>query len=141
MSIAEAAPPEPPAGAPHFPPPRAGVPALDASRLPPGAVPVPAPVPQPSDGAPYPVEQRVTGTELRQRNLDEPDDGPPQLFLETIPGEMVAGVSLPLPYRLSVSSTGPRVTLRLADSVPARAKGYTCVPFFKPISRCVGGRG
>jgi hypothetical protein len=103
-------------------------------------VPVAPAAAQPQDGAPYPVEQRVTGTELRTRNLDEPEDGPPQLFLEALPPEMVEGISYPLPYRLAVSGTGPRITIRLADSVPARAKGYSCVPFYKPISRCVGGR-
>src|SRR5437868_6166319 len=101
-----------------------------------------APPPPSAAGPPAAVPPPPVSADPAQlpRNLAEPDDGPPQFFLESIPAEMVAGVSLPLPYRLSVSNTGPRVTLRLADSVPARAKGYTCVPFFKPISRCVGGR-
>jgi hypothetical protein len=110
-------------------------------NLPPGAVPLPAGEALPrQDGVPYPVEQRVTSTELRSHEHDQPDDGPPVRLLEALPPGMVQDVLLPLPYALATSSV-PRAALRVADSAPARAKGYTCAPFYKPISRCVGGRG
>lgn len=107
-------------------------------NLPSGAVPL-VPGQAPREGAPYPVEQRVTGTELKTRDLDRPEEGPPARLLEALPREMVEGLSLPLPYVLATAQP-PRAALRLADSAPARAKGYTCAPFYKPISRCVGGR-
>jgi hypothetical protein len=125
MPIADAAPAAP------------GVPVPE--NLPPGAVPL-LPGQAAQDGAPYPVEQRVTSTELKSRDLDQPEDGPPVRLLEALPREMVEGLPLPLSYVLATSQP-PRAALRLADSAPARAKGYTCVPFYKPISRSVGGRG
>jgi hypothetical protein len=134
MTLAE---PAPPAAAPALP-----------AGLPPGAVPAgsiampasPPPDAGAADGTPYVVEQRVVGTEVHTRHMDQPDPGPAVPLLEALPAGMVDGARLPLPYRLSESATGPRMTLRVADSPPARARGYTCVPFYKPISRCVAGR-
>ena len=135
------------------PPAPAPAPAAAGDALPAGAVPVapavasPAPaqpaiaVPPPAnpEGGPYPVEQRVVSSELRTRHHDDPDTGPARPFLEVLPREMVEGVSFPLTYHLASTTGRPGTTVRVADSTPARAKGYTCVPFYKPISRCVGG--
>lgn len=86
-------------------------------------------------------QQQVVSTELRTRRRDEEsEDGPEPLFLEMLPHEAVAGVSLPLPYRLAASTGyGNGISVRLAESDPARARSYLCRPFYKPISRCVEG--
>ncbi|MFL5382210.1 MAG: hypothetical protein ACJ8GN_06815 [Longimicrobiaceae bacterium] len=134
MRTAEPAPPSP-AAAP--PPP--------ASALPPGAIPVPgvlAPAPPPAAAASAPlqvVEQRVVSDELKTAYDDDPDAGP-QRLLEALPAEMLEGAKLPLAYTLSTSASRPGATTRVADSAPARARWYTCASFYKPISRCVGGR-
>lgn len=63
-------------------------------------------------------------------------------FLEQLPADMLERVALPLPYQ-TVSPTRTsegKVPQRVAESTFDRATVYTCIPFYKPISRCVGGR-
>jgi hypothetical protein len=84
-------------------------------------------------------EQRVVSSELLTRRHDDPDDGPEPLFLEMLPAEALNGASLPLAYRLAASTGYGGVTVRLAESDAARTRSYPCRPFYKPISRCVGG--
>ena len=64
-------------------------------------------------------------------------------LLELLPPEMLEGASLPLAYRLLVPpATGESpLPQRVAESQADRALVYTCLPFYKPLSRCVGGRG
>ncbi|HEX5726426.1 MAG TPA: hypothetical protein VFX98_13215 [Longimicrobiaceae bacterium] len=105
------------------------------------AVPV-TPAPAAPAAPPRPVEQRVVSTEVRTRNLDEPPpEGSEQRFLEVLPRELLEGASLPLSYRLASPTGYTGVTVRIAESDPARARGYPCLTFYKPISRCVGGKG
>ncbi len=111
--------------------------------LPAGAVPI-APVATggaaPVAAAQRPPEQRVVSTELKTFREDEEDESAPRrLLLEMLPREMVASVALPLPYHLAQSTGYGGVAVRNAESAPARARAYPCVPFYKPISRCVGG--
>ena len=107
------------------------------------AAPETAAVPAPAPTSRHLVEQRVVSTEVQTRHYDEPAaEGAPDLrLLEVLPGMMTEGVSFPLTYRLSVSSGYTGVTMRQADSAPARAAQYACYPYYKPISRCVGGHG
>ena len=84
-------------------------------------------------------EQQVVSDELRTRRHDDPDEGPAPLFLEMLPAEAVNGVPLPLPYRLAASTGYGGVSVRVAESDAARTRSYPCRPFYKPISRCVGG--
>jgi hypothetical protein len=104
-----------------------------------------APVPPEvgSDGAPrHFVEQRVVSTDVKTRNYDDPDDDSADLtLLQVLPGSMAQALDYPLTYRLAVSSGYTGVTMRQAASAPARAAQYICLPFYKPISRCVGGGG
>lgn len=63
-------------------------------------------------------------------------------FLEQLPPDMLERVPLPLPFR-TVSPTRTaegKVPQRVAESTFDRATVYTCIPFYKPLSRCVGGR-
>lgn len=83
--------------------------------------------------------QQVVSNELRTRRHDDPDAGPEPLFLEMLPAEALNGASLPLPYRLAASTGYGGVNVRVAESDAARARSYPCRPFYKPISRCVGG--
>jgi hypothetical protein len=120
--------------------------AADApATLPPGTVPAPEPAasaPPASAGPRKLVEQRVVSEEVKSRHYDDPDaeDAPDLRLMEVLPGVMTDGLALPLPYRLSVSSGYTGVAMRQASSAPARAKQYPCYPFYKPISRCMGGR-
>lgn len=63
-------------------------------------------------------------------------------FLEQLPPDMLERVQLPLPCRLvsAVRTSEGKVPQRVAESTFDRATVYTCVPFYKPLSRCVGGR-
>ena len=63
-------------------------------------------------------------------------------FLELLPPEMGDTARLPLPYRLiaQASTDEAPVPQRVAESEADRALVYTCLPFYKPLSRCVGGR-
>lgn len=63
-------------------------------------------------------------------------------FLEQLPPDMLERVQLPLPYRLvsAVRTSEGKVPQRVAESTFDRATVYTCLPFYKPLSRCVGGR-
>jgi hypothetical protein len=122
-------------------------PAIPPAAILPDAPPLPADAdpaapPGPDEGPARLVERRVVSTEVRSRHYDEPGDGPAEVgLLEALPQPMTEGVSFPLTYRLAVSSGHSGVTLRQADSAPARAALYACYPFYKPISRCMGGRG
>jgi len=63
-------------------------------------------------------------------------------FLEQLPPDMLERVALPLPFH-TVSPTRTsdgKVPQRVAESTFDRATVYTCIPFYKPLSRCVGGR-
>jgi hypothetical protein len=97
--------------------------------LPAGAVPI----------APVAVGGAVS-TELKTFREDEEDpDAPRRLMLEMLPREMVNSVALPLPYHLAQSTGYGGVSVRSAESAAARARAYPCLPFYKPVSRCVGG--
>ncbi|HEX6746217.1 MAG TPA: hypothetical protein VF092_02800 [Longimicrobium sp.] len=138
MSMLEA-PPAPAAAAPAAPA------ATQASAPPPpapGTVPVSlAPPPGVPSAVRYPVEEREVSGEVKTRHYDAPDEADlDRPFLEALPADMVAGVSLPLTYRLASQAGYSGVTMRVASSAAARARAYTCVPFYKPLSRCVGGR-
>lgn len=85
------------------------------------------------------VEQRVVGTELRTRHHDDPSDGPEPRFLERLPQELAHSVPLPLPYHLAQVTGYGAISVRLAASSAARARFYACRPFYKPVSRCIGG--
>jgi hypothetical protein len=63
-------------------------------------------------------------------------------FLDQLPPDLLERASLPLPYQTvsQVRTSEGKVPQRVAESSYDRATVYTCVPFFKPISRCVGGR-
>jgi hypothetical protein len=127
----------PTAEAPAAPPP--------AVALPPEAVPAGAAglMPPPAPGEPRQlVEQRVVSDEVRTRNYDDPEESTADLpFLRALPGSMAEAVAYPLTYRLAVPSGHAGVTMRQAASAPDRATQYICLPFYKPISRCVGGGG
>jgi hypothetical protein len=85
-------------------------------------------------------EQRIVSTELKTFREDEEDpDAPRRLMLEMLPREMVNSVALPLPYHLAQSTGYGGVSVRSAESAAARARAYPCLPFYKPVSRCVGG--
>lgn len=123
--------------------PGAAEPRADAPPPPaPGTVPIPlAPPPGAPGAARYPVEEREVSSEVRTRHYDAPDEAElDRPFLEVLPADMVQGVNLPLTYRLASQAGYSGVTMRVAASAAARAKAYTCMPFYKPVSRCVGGR-
>ena len=63
-------------------------------------------------------------------------------FLDLLPPEMGDTAKLPLAYRLiaQAGTDEAPVPQRVAESEADRALVYTCLPFYKPISRCVGGR-
>jgi len=118
------------------------MPLVDAPTLPAGATPI-TPVTT-GGGAPArpsaAPEQRIVSTELKTRRDDEPDDdSPAPRMLEMLPHTMVQSVALPLPYHLAESTGLGGVAVRNAESAAARARAYPCMPFYKPISRCVGG--
>ena len=118
----------------------------ERATLPPGTAPAPEAASSSTPAAAGPrklVEQRVVSEEVKSRHYDDPDaeDAPDLRLMEVLPGAMTECVPLPLPYRLSVSAGYAGVAMRQASSTPARAKQYPCYPFYKPISRCMGGRG
>ena len=135
LEAAAAAPPSTDSGAPAAtlpaPPPAA-----------PGTTPVPlAPKGDAKPAGRYAVEQRVVSEEMKERRYEEPsEEDLRKTLLEVLPPEMVEGVPLPLTYRLASQAGYNGLTMRIATSGPARSKQYTCLPFYKPISRCVGGR-
>lgn len=63
-------------------------------------------------------------------------------LLPQLPADMLERVSLPLPCRTTSASrtSDGKVPQRVAESTYDRATVYSCVPFYKPLSRCVGGR-
>jgi hypothetical protein len=121
------------------------MPHVDAPALPAGVTPI-TPVTT-GDVAPahpahpaQPPTQRIVSTELKTSRHDEPgDDDPEPRLLRMLPREMVESVAFPLPYHLSETTGFGGVAVRSAESALARARAYPCVPFYKPISRCVGG--
>jgi hypothetical protein len=133
MPTAEApAAPPPPAEAPPAGPTLAEVAEEAAAQL---------PAPAPGEERHF-VEQKVLDREVRTRNYDDPDDDaadPP--LLRALPASMREAVAYPLTYRLAASSGHPGLTVRQAASAPDRATQYICLPFYKPLSRCFGGRG
>ena len=126
----------PPAAVPAEPPP--------AVELPPGAIPEGAGVvvSPPEGGESAILEQRVVSDEIKTRNYDDPGDDAADLsLLRALPGSMAEAVAYPLVYRLSVTSGHAGLIMRQAASDPDRASQYICMPFYKPISRCMGGKG
>jgi hypothetical protein len=67
---------------------------------------------------------------------------PPRPLLEAIPPEVVEGARLPLPYRFAVPvPDDPRLSAQRTAADPEHGGAVmACTPFYKPVSRCVGGR-
>ncbi|HET6764281.1 MAG TPA: hypothetical protein VFH27_11435 [Longimicrobiaceae bacterium] len=63
-------------------------------------------------------------------------------FLEALPEGLVEGVQLPLIYRLAVPVPyDPGASVQRAAEDPEGGSALmACTPFYKPVSRCVGGR-
>ena len=133
MTIAEApaAPPPPPPAAEHLPDSVAAAAEAAAAAL---------PAPVPGEERRF-VEQKVLENEVRTRNYDDPDDEMANRpLVRALPRSMAEAVAYPLTYRLAASSGHPGMIVRQAASDPDRAAQYICLPFYKPISRCMGGR-
>ncbi|MDB4949704.1 MAG: hypothetical protein JWM27_2353 [Gemmatimonadetes bacterium] len=67
----------------------------------------------------------------------------PLPFLEALPEGMMEGVSLPLLYRLAapVPYDARAGAQRAAEDPEHGSSMLACTPFYKPVSRCIGGRG
>ena len=74
-----------------------------------------------------------------------PEATPPAVprLLEALPEGLLEGVRVPLPYRFAAPlPEDPRLNAqRTAESPEHGGAVMACSPFYKPISRCVGGRG
>ena len=122
------------------PPPAAEAPPVNATLAEAAAEAVAQlPAPEPGEERRF-VEQKVLDREVRTRNYDDPDDDAADLpLVGALPASMRESVAFPLTYRLAASSGHPGLTVRQAASDPDRATQYICLPFYKPISRCIGG--
>jgi hypothetical protein len=64
------------------------------------------------------------------------------LLLEALPEGLLEGVRLPLPYRFALPvPNDPRLSAQRTAADPEHGGAVmACSPFYKPLSRCVGGR-
>ena len=75
------------------------------------------------------------------RLVGDPTLEAPPRFLEEIPEGLLAEVKVPLAYRLAVPiAYDPRATAHRAAGSGQETSQVACIPFYKPVSRCLGGR-
>ncbi|HET6230295.1 MAG TPA: hypothetical protein VFE05_09515 [Longimicrobiaceae bacterium] len=109
------------------------------------AVPVPhvvAPLPA-QQAAALPSDEPAAGQATAAVHPSAVHPAAAPAFLDELPPEMVDAARLPLSYRLAtlMPFDGAASTQRATPDPGQTGALLACNPFYKPISRCVGGRG